>query len=279
MLLSSTGVFDLLASYLRAFVLIAVASSPSAAQLSGASAALYAQAIKDGKFTSNYRALKTDVSPTTDNKSFYVVWKTAEHPKRWMVTVHGTGGFATDQLAVWSAHLKDREIGVISMQWWFGRSGPGDYYPPADLYREIAAALAAQNVTPGYAMLFGFSRGSANSFAVKAIDAGRGKNYFALNVASSGGVALNFPPTAAIAKGDYGKDPLRGTKWVTSAGAKDPNPDRDGINGMRDTKKWLESQGATVVKAIEDPKFGHGALVLNAGDARQVIDLFFKLTP
>jgi hypothetical protein len=114
---------------------------------------------------------------------------------------------------------------------------------------------------------------------VKAIDAGRGKNYFALCVASSGGVALNFPPTAAIAKGAYGSEPLRGTKWVLSAGAKDPNPDRDGIKGMRDTAKWLESQGAIVVKAIEDPKFGHGALALNAGDARQVLDLFFQLTP
>ena len=260
-------------------LLILLAASPVAAPLSGESAALYAQAIKDGKFTATYRELKTDLSPTTDQKSFYVVWKTVERPKRWIVAVHGTGGFATDQLAVWSAHLKGREIGVVSIQWWFGKNGPGDYYAPADLYREIAAALAAQNVQPGYAMLFGFSRGSANSYAVKAIDAGRGRNYFALNVASSGGVATNFPPTAMISKGGYGADPLRGTKWVTSAGAKDPNPDRDGIQGMRETKKWLESQGAIVVKAIEDPKFGHGALVLNAGDARQVVDLFFQLTP
>ena len=79
----------------------------------------------------------------------------------------------------------------------------------------------------------------------------------------------------AILAGDYGAHPLAGTRWITSAGARDPNPHRDGITGMRITAEWLAAQGATVVKSIEDPLLGHGALVLNETNARAVLDWFF----
>jgi hypothetical protein len=64
---------------------------------------------------------------------------------------------------------------------------------------------------------------------------------------------------------------------VTSAGARDPDPNCDGVNGMRATGEWLTSQGAQVLKAIEDPSYGHGALVLNGTNARMVLDLYFDL--
>ena len=125
-------------------------------------------------------------------------------------------------------------------------------------------------------MLHGFSRGSANSYAVAALDAGRdGRHYFSLFVASSGGVALDFPPTRAIANGDYGPRPLQNTRWVTAAGGRDPHPDRDGIEGMRRTAAWLKEQGGTVVLAIEDAKEGHGALQRN-GNVKKVLDFYFK---
>ena len=119
-------------------------------------------------------------------------------------------------------------------------------------------------------------RGAANSYAVAAIDAGSsGRHYFSLTVASSGGVGLDYPPTRAILNGDYGRSPLQGTRWITAAGARDPNPDRDGVAGMRRAAAWLQEQGATVLAAIEDPIEGHGALQRN-GNARRVLDVFLN---
>ena len=125
-------------------------------------------------------------------------------------------------------------------------------------------------------MLHGFSRGSANAYAVMALDSGRGHQYFSFAVASSGGVALDYPPTRAILAGVFGLRPLLNTRWVTSAGARDPNPDRDGIPAMRRTAAWLKEQGATVLMTIEDPTEGHGALQRNSKNTKQLLDLLFS---
>ncbi len=60
------------------------------------------------------------------------------------------------------------------------------------------------------------TRGSANLYAVAAIDKGRGRKLFSLYVASSGGVALDYPPTRSILDGRMGPRPLAGTNWVTA---------------------------------------------------------------
>lgn len=109
-----------------------------------------------------------------------------------------------------------------------------------------------------------------------AIDAGKGKHYFSLAVASSGGVGLDSPPTRALLDGEYGERPLEDTRWITVAGARDPNPDGSGIAGMKRTASWLKDQGAVVVESIEDPDGGHGALQRNPKNARRVLDLFFE---
>ena len=147
---------------------------------------------------------------------------------------------------------------------------------PHQIYREVDIVLRKLAVKPGNVMLHGFSRGSANSYAVAALDAGRGRRYFSLIVASSGGVAIDFPPTREIISGRFGDHPLRGTRWITVAGARDQNPDRDGIPGMHRTARWLDEQGAEVIAIIEDSENGHGALVLNPANAERVIDLFLK---
>lgn len=268
---------------LTAGILVFSCSTAAASvTLTGKAAELYDQAIREGAFASAFLAVSTEVKATSDNRAFYVRWQNTERPKTWMVTLHGAGnpakGFATDDFSTWFPYVKDRDIGVISLQWWLGTgSTTADFYTPDEIHREVTRLLEALRVEPGTAMLVGFSRGSANSYAVKAIDSGMGKSYFALTVASSGGVGLDYAPTQAILNGDYGVRPLNGTKWVTSAGARDPEPDRDGITGMRATAEWLASQGASVVQMIEDPSYGHGALVLNETNARMVLDLFFDL--
>lgn len=246
--------------------------------LTGHAAELY-QKARGGQWFADAARLKPDILPTSDGQSFLVVWKATRKPKHWIVSLHGSDGFATDDLAIWRPHLKDRDVGIMCVQWWLGSGDKiSSYYTPEQIYREIDNALQKFGVKPGMAMLHGFSRGSANSYAVMALDAGRGRRFFSLAVASSGGVGLDYPPTRAILDGTYGKDPLKGTRWVTSAGGRDPHPDRAGIPGMRRTAAWLKEQGAIVLDAIEDPDQGHGALVLNAKNARRVLDLFLKDT-
>lgn len=100
-----------------------------------------------------------------------------------------------------------------------------------------------------------------------------GRRLFPLYVASSGGVALDFPPTRAILEGRFGPRPLEGSRWVTACGGRDPNAERDGCPGMRRTAEWLRQQGAQVVLAIEDPNGPHGALQADPRNAARLLDL------
>lgn len=233
--------------------------------LTGAAADLYNQA-RAGAHFAQADALHPTLLPTSDGRSFLVVWKPSTTPRQWIISLHGSDGFATDDLAVWSPSLSGRDIGMVCVQWWLG--APESYYTPAEIYAQLDPVLQRLGVQPGTAMLHGFSRGSANSYALAAL----GSRYFGLCVASSGGVAVDYPPTRAIAPGA-----LQGTRWVTAAGARDSNPDRDGIPAMRRTADWLRLQGALVLDAIEDPNLGHGALMLNPDNTRRLLDLFVKI--
>lgn len=247
----------------RAYWLFADRAGQLEWSLPAAAADLYRKA-QAGDWFAQADALHPTLVPTSDGRSFLVVWKPSAAPKQWIVSLHGTGGFATDDLALWHPYLEGRDIGLVCVQWWLGE---GDvYYSPAQIYGEVDTVLKSLGVPPGQVMLHGFSRGSANSYALAAQDSGR---WFSLCVASSGGVGLDFPPTKEIVPGA-----LRPTRWVTAAGARDPNPDRDGIPGMRRTAEWLRQQGATVVDVIEDPVEGHGALMRNPANARRLLDLF-----
>lgn len=249
--------------------------------LTGPAAVLFKLA-QSGNYFPTAANLHPDYLPTSDGKSFLVVWRATgtNTPNHWIVSLHGTHGFATDDLGIWSKYLGGRDIGVVSLQWWSGQNDErGSYYQPAQVYHEIDLALQKLHVKTNTVMFHGFSRGAANSYAIAAIDAGRGKRYFALNVASSGGVALDFPPTRGIAAGDYGNQPLRVTRWITCAGALDKNAERDGIAAMRKTAAWLRAQGATIEFSLEDPAHGHGALVLNPNNANRVIDFFLGEKP
>ena len=265
------------APLLIAVLLGAAHAALAAAPLAGDAAQLYEKA-KGGRYFAASARLGPEIVPTSDGRSLLTVWRAAggaATPKHWIVSLHGQRGFATDDLALWSRHLEGRDVGLVSVQWWLGHGdASGAYYTPEQIYREVDLALQSLGAHPGSVMLHGFSRGAANSYAIAALDAGRGKRYFSLCVASSGSVGLDYPPTLAISAGEYGPRPLAGTRWITSAGGRDPNPERDGIAGMRRAAAWLSEQGAIVVERIEDPDLGHGALMLGAKHARRVLDVF-----
>ena len=245
--------------------------------LTGNAAEVYRRA-QSGRWFAESEKLSPEIIPTSDGQSFIVVWKaTGTVPKHWIVSLHGSHGFATDDLAIWYPHIKNLDLGLVCVQWWIGTDDSNkSYYAPMQIYREVDIVLQKLGIQPGTAMLHGFSRGSANSYAITALDSGRGKRYFSLSVASSGGVSLDYPPTRAILEGRFGDHPLRDTRWITVAGAHESNPDRDGIAGMKRTAGWLKEQGATVIETIEDPNEGHGALMRNEKNTRRVLELFLN---
>ncbi len=259
---------------LRLLLLLLLTRSVLAQEsLTGPAAALFGQAREQGRFYAGAERLRPELRPTSDGRSFVAIWRAKPKPKRWIVSLHGAGhparGFATDDLALWAPCLKDRDVGLICLQWWLGTgSARSDFYTPEQIERELEIVLEELGVRPGEAMLHGFSRGAANLYAVKGLDQRR---YFRLVVASSGAMEPDYPPNRAIPAGA-----LRGTRWITVAGARDPNPDRSGVSGMRRTARWLREQHACVVLEIEDPQAGHGALFLNPDNVRKVLDLFLE---
>lgn len=214
--------------------------------------------------------------PTSDGKSFLVVWTpSSKPPQKWIISLPGTQGYATRDLQIWAPHLRGRDVGVITLQWWMGTGDKtADYYNPFDIYRELDIALKKLQIKPGSAMLHGFSRGSANIYGIAAIDQYRGRKYFDTIVANAGGVAMDYAPIKLIVRGEFGHKPFAGTKWVTSCGERDPNPERDGCPAMRRAGKWVETHGGKIAMTIEDPDGGHGALHLNPANTKRLLDWY-----
>ena len=223
---------------------------------------------------------KTGLTP--DGKSFYVLWLPAgadpQNPPPMVVTISGHSGWAFEDFYVWHPFIKDRGYGLLALQWWFGENqSPSGYLTPREMYPSLDAALSEAHVKPGTALFHGFSRGATNTYAVAALDRASGKNYFALFIANAGKANSNYLPIHEIETGAYGEKPLAGTRWVTFGGGKDPNPDRDGIEGMRAAGRWIENQGGKVELAIEDPASGHGGFHRNPKNTESALDLFEKL--
>ncbi len=222
------------------------------------------------------------VELTPDGKSYYLLWfpegTGPENPPPMVATMHGHDGCAFVDFFVWHHLLKARGYGLLAIQWWLGTGeGINDYLLPHEVYRVIDEAFRALHVQPGTALLHGFSRGSTNTYAVAAMDRQLHNDYFALIIANAGKANSNYPPTREIEQGRFGDQPLAGSHWVTFAGGKDPNPERDGIQGMRETGKWIQRYGGTVELAIEDPDSGHGGFHRNPKNCDLALDVFDRL--
>jgi hypothetical protein len=221
------------------------------------------------------------VELTADGKSFYVFWSPAsetalnQHPI--IVTIHGHGSWAFDEFYLWYQAAKERGYGILAIQWWLGQGERfQDYLNPQEIYRIIDQVLTREHVAPQTVLFHGFSRGSANSYAVAALDRATGKNYFALIVANAGKPGFDFPPNRDIEQGRLGQAPLQGTHWVTFAGGRDPNPERAGIDGMREAAEWIRKYGGIVDRAIEDETAGHGGFHRNPDNMNSALEVFEK---
>ena len=218
---------------------------------------------------------------TSDGKSFYVLWfpegVNPANPLPMIVTLHGHGSWAFDEFYLWHQAAKEHGYGILAIQWWLGQGEKfQDYLTPQEIYRIIDQVLMREQVKPETVLFHGFSRGSANSYAVAAFDRNTGKDYFALIVANAGKPELDFPPNRDIEQGRFGQKPLQGTHWVTFAGGRDPNPELTGIYGMRQAAEWIRKYGGIVDRAIEDESSGHGGFHQNPVNMRSALEVFDK---
>ncbi len=219
---------------------------------------------------------------TQDAKSFYLLWlpenSRVDNLPPMVVTLHGHSGYAFEDFYVWHNFLKERGYGLLALQWWLGAGEAiTDYLLPNEIYRVIDQALRKLHAKPGQALLHGFSRASANIYAVAAMDRSTKNHYFSLFIANAGKASRDYPPTREIEQGRFGDKPLAGSHWVTFAGGKDPNPGRDGVLGMRETVDWIRRYGGNVDLVIEDPDAGHGGFHQVPKNTNAALDVFDKL--
>ncbi len=224
--------------------------------------------------------LGAEITVTPDEKSFYVFWK----PKNYsastplVVSIHGHGSWAVRDFYMWYPYIQDRGYALLTLQWWRGTGEEtADYFRPEEMYRMLDQVFREKNIQAP-ALLHGFSRGSANTYALAALDVHSGNRYFDLFIANAGKANEGYPPNQAIQKGRMGPSPLAGTRWITVAGGKDKHQERDGIAGMRETQSWLKKYGADIILAIEDPDGDHGVFHRNPKNVAQALDAFDKLT-
>lgn len=222
------------------------------------------------------------ILPTSDGKSFYVLWlpegSDPSNPPPMIVTLHGHDSWAFDEFFLWHSYAAERGYGIIALQWWFGGGETNsDYYQPREIYNVFDTALREQKIKAGTVLFHGFSRGSANSYGVTALDRDSKNNYFALTISNSGKAESDFPINGEIAQGKFGAKPFANTHWVMVCGMKDPFPDLTGCPAMRETRDWVTQYGGTVDLLIEDPNGDHGAFHRNPDNVNAALDIFSQL--
>jgi hypothetical protein len=201
---------------------------------------------------------------TSDGQHSFLVGQpkgqNSKHPRKIIFSLPGHGSTAKQDYAAWQSHIINGEYALASVGWWDGEGEKTTDYLRPD---EVLAAIRAFLDTYGYAtddfvVLEGFSRGSANTYAVKAYDVVSGHPVIDAVISASGKYQKDFPLTpdqSAYSGGQL----YQGVPWILACGAKDDNPTRDGCEGMTETKTYLTGMGANVLKLLEDPNGGHGA--------------------
>ncbi len=220
--------------------------------------------------------------PTADGKEYFLVGQpkgqNAKRPRKIIFSLPGHGSTAEQDYAAWKSHITDDDYALASVNWWHGGGEKiTDYYRPDEVLREMRTFLDTYGYTnEDFVVLEGFSRGSANTYAVKAYDVVGGSPVIDAVISASGKYQSDFPltPDQSAQKGKLFQD----VPWILACGEKDDNPERDGCIGMNETKTYLSGMGANVLKVLSDPKGGHGAFHQSPLDlAGQALDLLDTL--
>jgi hypothetical protein len=214
------------------------------------------------------------VKRTRDGRSFALVWRPVGESRGWIVTLHGSGSWAHDEIVLWQPFAQQRQLGIIALQWWFGGGQQSaDYYAPPEMRREIEALMAAVGARAENTLLHGFSRGAANLYALAAMDGRTPRPLFRSVIANAGGMSADFPMNRDIAGGRFGPGPFTNTRWWLYCGGGDPNPERDGCPAMRRSQRWLQDRGAQA-ELTEDPGGDHGGFHRRGQNVERALDWF-----
>lgn len=206
-----------------------------------------------------------EIRNTTDNKAFSIWWQpTSGTPAGVIVTLHGHASYATDEFYLWQPYAQSRGYAILALQWWFGGGeAVNDYYLPSEMYPLLAKILKDKGVKPGTALFHGYSRGSANSYGMAALDTSLANRYFGMVLSNAGGAATGFPPNQQVVAGSFGSLPFAGVQWVMYCGELDPEPAMNGCTGMIAARDWVTRYGATVKLLIQDPVGDHAGFMTN----------------
>ncbi len=222
-------------------------------------------------------------TPTSDGHTYGVLWlpeNSDTNPPPMIVTLHGHASYAVDEFYLWHEYAAKRGYGIYALQWWAGLDPDHDlqeeYLLPNQIYKVFDQVLCDLKTTRGQALLHGFSRGSANIYAVEALDRNTRNDFFGVIIANSGGEEDNYPPNKIIVDGKLGKQPYEGTQWVLVCGEKDPQREMSGCPAMSKTQTWLEGWGASIALFIQDPNGDHGAFHKNPDNVNAALDIFAK---
>lgn len=260
---------------IRTLLSIAVATWSLAAQADSTSLLSQARANNATRYQfalSN----NAEIRNTSDDKAFTLWWQpTATTPAGVIVTLHGHGSYATDDFYLWQPYAQSKGYALLALQWWFGGGETAsDYYLPHEMYPIIANLLIEKGVKPGAVLFQGYSRGSANSYAVTALDAVSGNRFITMTLSNAGGAITDFPPNREIVAGVFGAKPFTSIQWVMYCGEKDPDPDINGCPAMTAAKDWVTKYGATFKLLIDDPNGDHGGFMTNSANVNTALAQF-----
>jgi hypothetical protein len=261
-------------------LLLAMTATSGAARADSAGLLARAQAANPARYA-QVASLNPEIRYTADNKSFTMWWQPSANtkPKGVIVPLHGHGGYGTDGIALWQPYAQKYGYALLSLSWWVGTTeATSDYYTPEEIHAAISTVLKDKGVSPGSVFFNGFSRGSANSYAVAALDAAAtGRRYFGLVLSNAGGAMTGYPPNQQIDTGYFGKLPFSGVKWAMYCGELDPNPNQDGCPAMTASRDWVVKHGASMVLFIDDPTGEHGGFMLNSANVETALSTYASL--
>jgi hypothetical protein len=218
---------------------------------------------------------------TSDGKQYFYYGAPAGQnnasPKKIIISLPGHDTKAEDDYnTAWLSHITGGSYALASLNWWDGDGEKKtDYYSPSEVLKQTKVFLKQQGYTSGdLIILEGFSRGSANTYAVIANDRIGGDPIFDAAISASGSYQSDFPLFDGQNDSNVSTTLFKGVYWVLVCGGKDDNPNRDGCPAMQNTKTFLEAHGATVLGLLTDPNSGHGVFHKSSlGLPKQALDL------
>ena len=241
------------------------------AQLAGRAKTLYDSAYAQDPLIVNYATSRgAQILSTPDSNTFYIQWfPTSTIPSNTpiVVSLHGSNCNAFMEFKSWFNQAQLHGCGIIALQWYrYSSTAPYDYLPDDTLYNYIDSILTKINYPTNKALLHGFSRGSARSYAMIFKDIQSGKNYFCTTVCNAGKADLGYPLYNSINSGVYGTNVFAGKHFNLFCGPPEPPYTGGACDGLSDTKVWLESQGATVDLFLQDSLLGHNGFQIPSSD-------------